>query len=346
MTRSMPNDGPLRFGVIGIGNIVTTTIAPAMCDDPTCALVAAVSRDQGRADAFAAEFGVDVATTDYAAMLERDDVDAVFIATPNALHAEQAVAAARAGKHILCDKPLATSVKDARAVVEAASQAGVMLGVNFHNRFLPWIRDTTAMVADGTIGRVDLIEVHVGAGPRAYTNWRADPAVAGLGSIYNVGVHVLDFLGVILGAEPAEVTAMFDRAPGSGGVEMLALVLIRFDNGALAYVNCNELLANSRNDITIYGSAGRIIGEHLTRSRVDGALRILTDGDEREVAYPAPPAHRLAVAGFAAAVLAGEAPCPSGLDGLRSMVLCDAIATSASERRAVEVADLRSLVGG
>jgi 1,5-anhydro-D-fructose reductase (1,5-anhydro-D-mannitol-forming) len=341
MTRSMPADGPLRFGVIGIGNIVTGTIAPAMRDDPVCALVAAVSRDQARADAFAAEFGCQFATTEYEAMLARPDVDAVFIATPNALHADQAIAAARAGKHVLCDKPLATSGEDARAVVAAATQAGVMLGVNFHNRALPWVRDVTAMVAEGAIGIVQAIEVHVGAGPRSFTGWRADPALAGLGSIYNVGVHVLDFLGVILGAEPVEVSAMFDRSPGAG-VESLALVLIRFDNDALVSVNCNERIAHPRNDICIYGTTGRIVGENLTRSRSDGVLRILTEGRERDVAYPAPPAHRLAVAGFAAAVLAGEVPCPSGLDGLRSMLLCDAIATSVIERRVVDVARLPS----
>jgi 1,5-anhydro-D-fructose reductase (1,5-anhydro-D-mannitol-forming) len=342
MTRSTPTAGPLRFGVIGIGNVVTTTIAPAMRDDPTCALVAAVSRDQARADTFAAEFGVEFATTDYEAMLRRADLDAVFIATPNALHAEEATAAARAGKHVLCDKPLATSVEDARAVVEAASHAGVMLGVNFHNRFLPWVRDATEMVADGVIGDVEAIEVHVGAGTRTYTGWRADPALAGLGSTYNVGVHVFDFLGVILGAEPVEVSAMFDRSPNSGDVEMLALVLIRFDGGTPAYVNCNERIAHPRNDITIYGTAGRIVGENLTRSRSDGTLRILAQNHEREVAYPAPPAHRLAIAGFAASVLAGELPCPSGVDGLRSMLLCDAIATSVIERRVVDVARLPS----
>ncbi|MGI9605763.1 MAG: Gfo/Idh/MocA family protein, partial [Acidimicrobiales bacterium] len=133
---SEPPAAPLGFGIIGIGDIVDTTIAPSILAEPNAALVAAVSRDHARADAFGAKFGAEFVTTDYAAMLARPDVDAVFIATPNALHAGEAIAAAKAGKHVFCDKPLATSVAEAQAVVEACDDAEVTLGLNFHYRHL------------------------------------------------------------------------------------------------------------------------------------------------------------------------------------------------------------------
>jgi 1,5-anhydro-D-fructose reductase (1,5-anhydro-D-mannitol-forming) len=327
----------VRFGVVGIGEYVTSTTAPAMVADPACELVAVVSRDQGRADAFASRFGAQLATTEYHEMLERDDIDAVFIATPNALHAEQTIAAAQAGKHVLCDKPIATSPEHALVAVNACRDAGVFLGVNFHNRYLTWANDVRDLIREGAIGSIDVVEFDVGPGTRVYENWRSDPALAGFGSLYNVGVHVLDLVGYLLDADPIEVMTMLDRPAGSREVESLAMILIRFSNGTLAYANCNERVANPRNDITIYGSSGRICGDNLTRSRVDGTLRIMVGDDETVIDYPAPHVHEMCLSGFAQAVLAGRSPQPSGLDGLRSMYLCDAIIKSHDERRLVEV---------
>ncbi|MDW3178945.1 MAG: Gfo/Idh/MocA family oxidoreductase [Acidimicrobiia bacterium] len=336
MTAS-PGSGVIGFGVIGIGDIVTGTIAPAILAEPQAALVAAVSRDQGRAEAFGAQFGLDFVTTDYASMLARPDVDVVFIATPNALHAGEAIQAARAGKHVFCDKPLATSVPDAEAVVDACEDASVVLGLNFHYRHLPWVEETRKMISEGTLGEIQTIDVDIGSGTRDYTNWRIDQAMAGIGSLYNVGVHMLDALSVILQAEPVEVSAMFDRSPSSGQVEMQALVLIRFDNGTLVFTNCNERTKYPRNTITIHGSKGRLIGDNLTRSREEGTLHLHTADTQTSTTFPPPGAHQLCVSQFAKAVLAGERPRATGADGLRSMRLCDAIVRSVVEKRHVLV---------
>ncbi len=327
----------LGWGVIGIGNIVQGTIAPAMLAEPECDLVAAVSRDQGRADDFAAEFGARYAYTSYEEMLANPEVEAVFIATPNALHADQVVAAAGADKHVLCDKPLAINVPDAARALEACTDAGVKLGLNFHYRHLPWVQDVTRIIGDGEIGEVKVIHLEVGSGTRHYDNWRADPEMAGLGSVHNVGVHGLDFLRVILDSEPVEVMAMMDHAPGSGSVEMLALIMLRFDNGAVVYCNLNETLPNPQNDISIYGSAGRILGRAFTRSRSDGDMTVLSEDAETVTDYPAPEGHRMSVTAFTRAILSDDEPNASGLDGLRSAQVCEAIGRSAKERRLVEV---------
>jgi 1,5-anhydro-D-fructose reductase (1,5-anhydro-D-mannitol-forming) len=327
----------LGWGVIGLGNIVDTTIAPAMVAEPSCDLVAGVSRDQGRADAFATKFGARFAYDDYDRMLANPEVEAVFIATPNSLHAQQVIAAARAGKHVLCDKPMATNVPDAMQEVEECRRAGVKFGINFHNRHLHWVRDVKEMLARGLVGQVEAVEVEVGSGTRHYTNWRTDPEMAGIGSIYNVGVHALDFLRLILASEAVEVAAMFDQEPGSGAVERLGMVLIRFANGTMAYANCNERLAYPRNDVVFFGSKGRIAGFSLTRARVDGQLTVLTGEGETTTPYPAPGAHQRSVAAFTQAVLSDQEPDASAIDGLRSMQLCEAISRSVKERRVVEV---------
>jgi 1,5-anhydro-D-fructose reductase (1,5-anhydro-D-mannitol-forming) len=329
--------GTLGWGVIGIGDIVKTTMAPAIVAEPECDLVAGVSRDQGRADAFASQFGARFAYTDYDAMLANPEVEAVLIATPNVFHADQVVAAARAGKHVLCDKPLAIDVAGAKRAVEACTDAGVALGVNFHNRHLPWVRDVSRLIAEGVIGDVRVVQLQVASGPRHYTNWRADPGIAGLGTVHNVGVHGLDFLRVLLGSDPVEVIAMIDPAPDSGEVEMLALIQLRFQSGALVQYNANETLRDPLNDIVIYGTEGRVIGRGFTRSRNDGELAVLTDSGETVTRYPAPEAHRLSMAAFTKAVLAGDEPNASGQDGLVSAQLCEAIGRSAREGRLVPV---------
>ncbi len=327
----------LGWGVVGIGNIVNTTIAPALVAEPHCALVAGVSRDRGRADAFAERFGAAQGYVDYDRMLADTDVDAVYIATPNVFHADQVVAAARAGKHVLCDKPLAMNIPDAVRAVEECRRSGVKLGVNFHNRHLPWVRDVARMIGDGLIGDVEVAQLQVSSGPRHYDNWRADPDMAGLGSVHNVGVHGLDFLRVLLGDEAKDVFAVFDHPPGSGRVEMLAQMLIRYEQGAVVYFNANERLQEPRNDIEIYGSKGRIVGSGFTRSRSDGTLTVTVGGDETVTPYPAPEAHRMSVAAFATAVIEGREPDASGIDGLRSAEICEAIGRSAREGRLVEV---------
>lgn len=322
----------LGWGVVGTGRIVEGTMAPAMVAEPECELVAAVSRDQGRADAFAAKFGAPFAYTDYEAMLANPEVQAVYIATPNAQHAAQVVAAARAGKHVLCDKPMAVTVADAIAEVEACARAGVRLGINFHNRHLPWVRDVKRIVEQGLIGDVINVQVEASAGGRPPVDWRTDPELAGLGTVYNVGVHVFDFLRFILDSEIVDVAAMFDDDHGRYRVDTQAFILMRFSNGVVAYVNCNQTTPYPQNDIAIYGTKGRIAGVSLTRSRIDGVLRVLTADGETETPYPSPGAHRLCLAAYTKAVLDGEQPNASGEDGLRSMQLCEAMARSVRER--------------
>lgn len=325
----------LRWGVIGIGRIVKTTIAPAMVAEPECELVAGVSRDQSRADAFAAEFGARFAYTSYDELLANPEIDAVYIATPNAQHVDQVIAAAEAGKHVWCDKPMALTVADGQREIEACDRAGVTLGINFHNRHLPWVRDVKRMLADGVIGDVLTIQVEVSAGARPPASWRNDRELAGIGTTFNIGVHAYDFLSYLLDSDPVEVVALWDD--DGYAVENQSLALIRFEGGATAYVNSNQRIPQPQNDIAIYGTTGRIVGEGVTRARDDGRLTVTTADGSTETPYADPGAHRLSLRAYTQAVLAGETPNASAADGLRSMRLCEAMTRSVAERRVVEV---------
>lgn len=326
----------LGWGVVGIGRIVQTRVAPAIVDDTACELIAGVSRDQGRADGFARKFGARSAYSDYGQMLADPSVHAVFVATPNALHADAVVAAAQAGKHVLCDKPLATSVHDAVRAVEACRKAKVKLGINFHYRHMPWVRELKRLIHEGAVGEVRTIQIEAGAGASAPSDWRVDPELAGLGTVYSHGVHVLDLLRFVFGSDPVEVTAMFDDEHVGDVVETEAAVLLRLASGALAYVTSNQTIPYPANDLTVYGSKGTIVCRNLTRAQ-SGTLTVRSQHGEQATTYPLPDAHRRCVAAYTRSVLADEVPDASGLDGLHSAILCDAIARSVTERRRVEV---------
>jgi 1,5-anhydro-D-fructose reductase (1,5-anhydro-D-mannitol-forming) len=322
----------VRWGIIGLGRIADTEIAPAISADPGGVLRGVVSRDQGRADSFAQRHGAVRALTDYGELLADPDVDAVYIATPNALHADQVVTAARAGKHVMCDKPLATSVADARRAVAACEDAGVRLGITFQTRFHDAFDRFRAIVQDGSLGDIRVVQVEMSAGRTLLKGWRTDPALAGLGTINNLGVHAFDLIRYLLGAEVSEVTALTgheaDLAP-----ETLALVLLRYDSGALACVNVNQSVAQPQADITVYGTRGRVVGRSCTRMNMAGTLAVVTGEGETTIETASYQAYRKAVAAFADAVAEGRQPSPSGLDGLRSVELTAAIAEAVSAGR-------------
>jgi 1,5-anhydro-D-fructose reductase (1,5-anhydro-D-mannitol-forming) len=326
----------VRWGIIGLGRIADTEIAPAITASSHGVLHGVVSRDQGRADAFAARHGAARALTSYKNLLTDPGVDAVYIATPNALHPDQVVAAAEAGKHVLCDKPLALTIADAQRAVTACEQAGVRLGITFQTRFHNNFDRFRDVVQDGSLGDIRVIQVEMSAGRTLLKGWRTDPALAGLGTINNIGVHAFDLIRFLLGAEATEVTALTGHEEGLVP-ETLALLLLRFADGTLGYVNVNQSVAFPQADITVYGTKGRVVGRSCTRMNMTGTLSITTEETEITLPTASYEAYKNVVMAFENAVTLGREPSPSGLDGLRSAELTAAIAESLSTGRTVAV---------
>jgi 1,5-anhydro-D-fructose reductase (1,5-anhydro-D-mannitol-forming) len=326
----------LGWGIIGIGNIANRAIAPSIQELPESELVAVVSRDQGRADEFARRHGARCAYTDFAQMLANPDVQVVAITTPNAQHPDQVVAAAKAGKHVLCDKPLALTAVEAQRAMESCRKAGVTLGINFQTRAHACFQRARQIIQDGRIGEVLLVQVEVSAGDSQLRSWRADPALAGLGTIFNIGIHAYDLLLYLLGSEVSEVVTLLDVGRRAE-LERMALTLFRFASGTMAYVNANQRTPNHQPDIDIYGTKGRILGHGITRPWLDGEMRVLTEEGETVTQESTHDCYRRLIDDFNHAVLEGREPLASGLDGLRSVQLTDAIARSAREGRVVQL---------
>ena len=243
------------WGLIGTGRIADDRILPGINAPPGNKLIGVVSRDQGRADTFAKKFGAQHAYTRYEDLLANPEVTVVAIHTPNSQHADQAVAAARAGKHVFCDKPMATSIADAERMVRECERAGVKLGLNFHNRFMPCFVEARRVIAGGELGEIQHVQVEASPGARPggrLGSWRTDPATAGLGTTYSIGVHVYDILRYLLASEITLVSAFFDKPLGV--MEEINASLLRFANGAIAQMSVHENSAFPHNDFVVYGA--------------------------------------------------------------------------------------------
>jgi 1,5-anhydro-D-fructose reductase (1,5-anhydro-D-mannitol-forming) len=319
------------WALVGTGRIADDRILPGINAFAGNELIGVVSRDPAKAEAFAKKFGAKRPYTSYEEMLRNPEVTVVAIETPNSMHAEQAIAAARAGKHVFCDKPMTTSVADAERVIEACDKAGVTLGMNFHNRFMPSFIETKRIIDSGEIGKPLLVQLEASPGARPggrLATWRVDPAMAGLGTTMSIGVHVYDILRFLLSSEIDTVSTFFDTPRGV--MEEVSMSTFRFANAVTAHVAVHENAPHPHNDFVIYGSTGRITGKGLTRSRSGGELQVLTgEGKTRTEPFSAINAHGECIAAFSKALLEGREFSPSGVDGLRSVELTEAMAKSA-----------------
>ena len=327
----------LGWGVVSTGRAADVLVGPAINAAEGSKITSVYSRDKARADEYAAKHDVASSYTSYDEMLADPAVEVVYIASPNSLHYEQVVAAAKAGKHVYCDKPLAMNAEAARRAVEACRDAGVKLGVNFQTRHYAANQEAARLIRDGVIGDVTLMEIASCAGNNPLKGWRTDPGLAGMGAVNNVAVHPLDLACYLAGSEVTEVVAL-TNVGRSDELETLPLVLLRFESGAMAYINGNQAVPNPRADMEVYGSEGRISGRSTTRPGMDGDLLVKkNDGEEKSIPFDTKDGFKRAIQAFNEAITNDTEPNPSGEDGLRSVELVEAITRSAREGSVVQV---------
>jgi predicted dehydrogenase len=201
----------LRVGVIGSGAFAEVCHIPGLQSHPEADVVALCGRRRDHTRVMADRLGVRDAHTDYRELCERDDLDAVTIVTPNACHAEQTIAALQAGKHVLCEKPLAMSVAEARAMTGEADASGKVHQVAFTFRYLHGVQELRRRVRAGDIGEPYYVRVQYdswnGLQPDCVASWRDRRQEAGGGLLYDVGSHLFDAVRYVLG--PLEAASGF-----------------------------------------------------------------------------------------------------------------------------------------
>jgi 1,5-anhydro-D-fructose reductase (1,5-anhydro-D-mannitol-forming) len=325
----------LGWGLVGASTIAREWMIDAIRAQPGNDVVAVLSSDAKRGAAYAAEHGIGASVTSIDALLATPGVDAVYISTTNELHAPQAIAAARAGKHVLCEKPLAMTLGDAQAIIDACRSAGVVLATNHHLRNAASHQAIRRLVREGSIGEPLFARVfHAVRLPGHLQGWRLQKPDAGGGVILDITVHDADTLRFILDAEPVEAIAM---AQGDGPVEDAVMAVLRFDNGVLAQLHDAFNVPHAGTGIEIHGSAGSIIGRDVMTQRSVGDILLRTAAGER-IVHTEPHnlyAHSLEL--FNAAVRGEGAPSATGEDGLRSLAAALAVVEASRTGRCTPV---------
>lgn len=331
----------LNFAILGPGRFAAGRIVPALRRATACAPVAVIGRDRGRTAAFAEEHGIPRAYDDLGAALADPEIEAVWVATPHAFHREHVEAVAAAGRHVLCEKALATTVADAEAIVRACRQRGVALGTGFHLRHHPLHREARRLVIEGELGEIVSAQAEwslAPSPPAASAAWRRDPELSGGGILTGTGIHAIDLLRYVLDDEVVGVTAMTDAdsSPVSP-LESRALCLLRFARGAIATVRCARGVHAPANDLTVQGVSGWLAG----RRTIDEATRGTLEASGADAGLSGLPAgtdmYAAQAQAFAEAVQSGEDPSASGDDGLRLVEIAVAVYASARTGRTIAV---------
>ncbi|HEY8179616.1 MAG TPA: Gfo/Idh/MocA family oxidoreductase [Candidatus Limnocylindria bacterium] len=305
----------LRWGILSTADIARRKVVPGMQKARRCSIVAIASREAGRAEVVAAELGIPRAHGSYEALLADTEVDAVYIPLPNHLHAEWSIAAARAGKHVLCEKPLALTAQDAQRMIEAANAGGVTLMEAFMYRLHPSWQAVADLVTSGEIGRLVSVQSWFSYFNDDATNIRNIREVGG-GALFDIGCYSVNLSRMLFGAEPRHVSAALVRDPLMG-VDVLTSAILTFDAG-IASFTCSTRAEDDQR-VHIYGTAGRIsIGipfnippDLPTEVHVSAGGDPPVAPDTRVLTFEVADPYTVEAERFAAAVLDGQpAPVP------------------------------------
>jgi predicted dehydrogenase len=307
----------VRWGLIGCGDIAAKRVAAALSGSRGSTLVAVARARPELAAEFASRHGAKRWHADWRDLLRDDEVDAVYVATPVHLHAEQAVAAASAGKHVLCEKPMALDVAGGERMLAAARDHGVRLGVAYYRHHYPVVARLRELVASGELGAPVLAQVQAfepfDVPPDHPRGWFLRRAAAGGGPMADFGCHrievLLDLLGPLAEAHGFAENVRF-RARD---VEDTFVAHLRFRNGSIAVVSVTHAAHERRDTLEIFGTRGSAHVGVLNQ----GNLRVVAPDGVREESHPPHPnLHQPLVEDFVAAVREGREPGVNGHVGL------------------------------
>ncbi len=342
--RALAADRPAGYAIVGLGTYGLGVIAPQFANCRHSRLTALVSGDPAKARAAAARYGVPERSIysyeTFDQIAGNPDVDIVYVCLPNSMHAEYTIRAAKAGKHVMCEKPMAVSVAEAEAMIAACKAADRKLMIGYRCHFEPYNLEAMRLARAGAAGKIRYLRSEHGFIQSDPSKWRLKRALSGGGSLMDMGVYSLQAARYMTGEEPIEVAAResTDRSdPRFAEVEDMIEWLLKFPSGAIA--SCLSMYSANQNHVLLMGDKGRIELEPATR--YDGN-RMWTgrDGRAQEITPPPGPAPTQ-FAGqldhMAQSIRTGAEPIVSGEEGLRDMKIIEAIYLSAREGRAVRL---------
>jgi 1,5-anhydro-D-fructose reductase (1,5-anhydro-D-mannitol-forming) len=328
----------LGWGFVGASIWAQRYLVPAARATPGARPVGVFSTSTERGERFAQDNGLPRSYASLEALLEDPEVDVVYISTTNDLHAAQTVAAARAGKHVLCEKPMALTLEDARNMQAACADAGVVLGVDHHLRGAATITEMRRLIAENAIGEVVAARIFfLELLPADMRTWRLTRPEAGAGVVMDLTVHDADTIRYLLDDEIVEVTALTASGEmGNGLVEDSVMGVMRTSRGPLVGFHDSFTVAHAGTGVEIHGTTGSLIGREVLSAEPVGELCLRRDDQISRVAIDRTwPLYENVVSKFTAAIRGEGAPLTSGADGAASLAVALAALESAAERRPV-----------
>ena len=340
-----------RWALLGHGRHAARNVVSQLKRAAGGELVGVMGRDAGRAGAFAREHGIAKVFTSLDEVLADPGIDAIYDTTPDGLHAGNAKAAARAGKHALIDKPLANTIEDALQVVETCRHHGVKLGVVFNQRHEEVHQAARRIVLAGEIGDVMLAYVPLplrGAGspaPPPTSNWRADPKMRPGGMVLGIGDHACDTLSYLVGQEIDEVSAFTDATQQDPPNDRLCGILLKLSKGTIGYATAGAKTPFSRRPFEIHGTKGSLIIEnsfaYLTGAGADPrpSLTLVNEAGTNVSYFASTECFRLEAEQFNRAIAGQGEPMTTGEQAVRILALRDATYAAAREGRVARVSE-------
>jgi 1,5-anhydro-D-fructose reductase (1,5-anhydro-D-mannitol-forming) len=326
------------WGLIGASTIAKEWVVGAIRE--TGGEVACVmSSDGARAERYASENVIPRHTASLDQLLADPGVEAVYISTTNELHHDQTIAAARAGKHVLCEKPLALSLPEARGMVQACRDAGVVMATNHHLRNAGAHRAMRQAIRDGLIGRPLAARVfHAVYLPAHLQGWRLTNPGAGGGVVLDITVHDADTLRFVLDDEPVDAVAVTQSAGmAQGELEDGVMAALRFRSGLIAQLHDGFTTKYAGTGFEVHGTEGSLIGRNVMTQRPVGEVVLRTAEGERALPLDAENLYVRALRNFHAAIAREGQPSATGEDGVRSLATAIAVLEAARSGRTTPV---------
>lgn len=326
----------MRWGLIGASTIASEWLIDAIRANEG-EIVGVQSANAEHAAAYAQTHQIPFATTELDQLLALKP-DAVYISSVNDKHRAQLEAAANLGIHVLCEKPLATSLEDAKAMIKCCADNNVRFATNHHLRWAATHQTIRGLLEQGRIGTLRSARVfHAKYLPEHLQGWRINNPAAGGGVVLDITVHNCDILAYLLGEYPEEVVSMTDHKLFGDLVEDEAMSIWRYPSGLLAYTHESFATPHAGDGLEIHGSDGSIIADSVMTQQPVGKVYLQRDGQREEISVEPRNLYQAGVADFVRAIKEGRAPACDGVAGTRSLAVALAVLESANSGTRVKV---------
>ncbi len=333
----------MRWILVGASTIAAEYMIGAFRAQPGSEVRRVVSSSAERGREYAAKHAIPHADTDLATSLSDPDCDAVYISTTNEKHRDEALAAIAAGKHVLCEKPLAMTAEDAAGMVRAAREAGVTFATNHHLRCSGSHRTIRDLIVSGRIGKVLSLRIfHAVHLPPHLQGWRIDNAAAGGGVIPDITVHDVDTVRFLLGTEPLSVVAGMSSSGMGRGVEDSAMSVWQMPGGVMVQSHESFTHPFAGSGLEVHGTEGSIFATGVMTQKPLGRIELVTASGREEIPFPTGDLYTTGVAEFLAAIRGEGRPAATGEDGVKSLAIALAVreAAASGQRQTIHYPDL------